>query len=205
MMTDLFKNILDRVREKAFTKELEKFTIKDLCKEFNVSEDTIRKYVRSEEDLVEKVLEFERESFREIFVTHDFEGVNAIDILLVVSKEIALRFKDVSPSFTFELRKRFPETYQKHFDNRIEFIFEKIKINLQKGISQGIYREDLSIELISRLYISRLIDLHNPDFFPPEKFSFETLFDTMFESLIRNISNEKGLKYYEKKKKAIKF
>jgi len=204
-MTDLFKKILERVREKAFTKELEKFTITDLCKEFNISEDTIRKYVRNEEDLVEKVLEFERESFKEIFLTHNFEGVNAIDILLMVSKEIALRFKDVSPSFTFELRKRFPETYQKHFDDRIEFIFEKIKINLQKGISQGIYREDLSIELISRLYISRLIDLHNPDFFPPEKFSFETLFDTMFESLIRNISNEKGLKYYEKKKKAIKF
>jgi len=204
-MTDLFKKILERVREKAFTKELEKFTITDLCKEFNISEDTIRKYVRNEEDLVEKVLEFERESFKEIFLTHNFEGVNAIDILLMVSKEIALRFKDVSPSFTFELRKRFPETYQKHFDDRIEFIFEKIKINLQKGISQGIYREDLSIELISRLYISRLIDLHNPDFFPPEKFSFETLFDTMFESLIRNISNEKGLKYYEKKKKTIKF
>ncbi len=204
-MTDLFKKILERVREKAFTKELEKFTITDLCKEFDVSEDTIRKYVRNEEDLVEKVLEFERESFKEIFLTHNFEGVNAIDILLMVSKEIALRFKDVSPSFTFELRKRFPETYQKHFDYRIEFIFSKIKINLQKGISQGIYREDLSIELISRLYISRLIDLHNPDFFPPEKFSFETLFDTMFESLIRNISNEKGLKYYEKKKKAIKF
>ena len=204
-MTDLFKKILERVREKAFTKELEKFTITDLCKEFDVSEDTIRKYVRNEEDLVEKVLEFERESFKEIFLTHNFEGVNAIDILLMVSKEIALRFKDVSPSFTFELRKRFPETYQKHFDDRIEFIFSKIKINLQKGISQGIYREDLSIELISRLYISRLIDLHNPDFFPPEKFSFETLFDTMFESLIRNISNEKGLKYYEKKKKTIKF
>lgn len=204
-MTDLFKKILERVREKAFTKELEKFTIKDLCKEFDVSEETLRKYVRNEEDLVEKVLKFERESFKEIFETHDFEGVNAIDILLIVSKEIALRFKDVSPSFTFELRKRFPEIYQKHFDKRIEFIFEKIQINIYKGISQGIYREDLSIELISRLYISRLIDLHNTDFFPPEKFSFETLFDVMFESLIRSISNEKGLKYYEKKKKAIKF
>ena len=204
-MTDLFKKILERVREKAFTKELEKFTIKDLCKEFDVSEETLGKYVRNEEDLVEKVLKFERESFKDIFETYNFEGVNAIDILLTVSKEIALRFKDVSPSFTFELRKRFPEIYQKHFDKRIEFIFEKIKINIYKGISQGIYREDLSIELISRLYISRLIDLHNNDFFPADKFSFETIFDVMFESLIRNISNEKGLKYYEKKKKAIKF
>jgi len=31
-MNDLFKKVLDRVREKAFSKELEKFSIKDLCK-----------------------------------------------------------------------------------------------------------------------------------------------------------------------------
>ena len=83
----------------------------------------------------------------------------------------------------------------------MDFIFSKIKINLQKGISQGIYRDDLSIELVARLYMSRLIDLHNPDFFPPEEFSFDTLFDTMFENFIRSIANEDGLKYWEKKKR----
>ena len=67
------------------------------------------------------------------------------------------------------------------------------------------YRDDLSIELIARLYISRLIDLHNPDFFPPDKFSFATLFEVMFENFIRGISNEEGIKYYKKQKKSMKF
>ncbi|MCK4361200.1 MAG: hypothetical protein KAV70_05605, partial [Bacteroidales bacterium] len=79
-----------------------------------------------------------------------------------------------------------------------DFIFGKIKINLTKGINQGIYRDDLSIELIARLYISRLTDIHNPEFFPPEKFSFQTFFDVMFENFIRGIAKPEGIKYYEK-------
>ena len=62
------------------------------------------------------------------------------------------------------------------------------------------YRGDLSIELVARLYIRRLIDLHNPEFFPADKFSFQTLFDVMFDNFIRGIANERGIEYYEKQK-----
>jgi hypothetical protein len=101
---------------------------------------------------------------------------------------------------TFDLKKYYPDIYHKHVDDRIEFIFGKIKINIEKGINQGMYRNDLSIELVARLYIRRLIDLHNPEFFPADKFSFQTLFDVMFDTFIRGIANEKGIAYYEKQK-----
>jgi len=112
---------------------------------------------------------------------------------------------DISPSVTFVLKNHFPEIYQRHFIQRRDFIYEKIQINLSKGISQGMYRDDLSIELVARLYLSRLIDLHNPDFFPAEKFSFETIFNVMFENFIRSIAKPEGLTYFEKKKKNFKF
>jgi len=75
-----------------------------------------------------------------------------------------------------------------------------MQLNIQKGIRQKMYRSDVSTELVSRLYISRLIDLHDPAIFPPEKFSFETLFNTMFDHFIRGIATPAGLKYYEEKK-----
>jgi hypothetical protein len=165
----------------------------------------ILKYVSGEEELVEKVLEFERHGFEEIFKIHDFEGVNAIDILLIVSKELAEKYTDITPSVTFVLKQHFPDIYQKHFMQRRDFIYEKIQINLFKGISQGMYRDDLSIELVARLYLSRLIDLHNPDFFPAEKFSFEMLFNVMFENFIRGIAKPEGLAYFEKKRRNFKF
>ncbi len=197
-MDKKLQEIIEKARNLSFTYGIKNMSIDDMCNKLGISKKTFYKYFKNKTDLVEKVLEFERERFKSIFVEYDFEGVNAIDILLTVSKEIALRFKDVTPSLTFELKKYYPELYQKHFEARIDFIFEKIKINLTKGINQGIYRDDLSIELIARLYISRLIDIHDPEFFPPEKYSFEIFFDVMFENFIRGIAKPEGIKYYEK-------
>lgn len=200
------RETIEKFRDYLFTMNSKAVvTFKEISKRTGISRSTLKKYFKTEDELVEKALEFERQSFEEIFRVHDFEGVNAIDILLTVSKDIANKFRDISPSVTFVLKKHFPEIYQKHFELRREFIYQKIQINLYKGISQGMYRDDLSIELVARLYLSRLIDLHNPDFFPPEKFSFETLFNTMFESLIRSIAKPEGLEYYEKKRKVIGF
>jgi len=204
-MEDRFRGILKKIRYSAKERKLKDFSFKEIERIVGVPESEIKEYVYSEKELVEKLLELERQKFEAIFLTHNFEGVNAIDILLTVSKEVAKDFVLVSPAITISLKEKFPVIYQEHFDKRIQFIFEKIQINITKGVNQGIYRDDLSIELLARLYISRLIDIHNPDLFPPEKFSFETLFEVMFEDLIRSISKPEGIAYFEKKRKTVKF
>jgi TetR/AcrR family transcriptional regulator, cholesterol catabolism regulator len=204
-MDDQLQDIMIRVRELALKHGIRDVSLSQISRQLDIPAGKMSKYFKDETDLVEKVLEFERDSFRTIFDEFNFEGVNAIDILLTVSKEIATRFTSLTPSISVELKKYYPEIYQRHFELRIEFIFGKIKINIEKGIRQGMYRDDLSIELIARLYISRLIDLHNPDFFPPDKFSFATLFEVMFENFIHGICNEDGIKYYKKQKRSMKF
>jgi AcrR family transcriptional regulator len=201
-MDPAFREIIEKFRDYLFNANSRAvISMAEIAAHTGIPAHTILNYVSGEEELVEKVLEFERKGFEEIFLTHDFEGVNAIDILLTVSREVSRKFKDVSPAVTFMLKEHFPEVYQKHFSLRRDFIYDKIKINLTKGISQGMYRDDLSIELVARLYLSRLIDLHNPDFFPPEEFSFETLFNVMFENFIRSIAKPEGMAYYEARKK----
>lgn len=204
-MDEQFRRILSGVREMSLTIGVRNLTFNNICANLQISQEELRNYVSSEAELVEKVLEFERESFKSIFDEHNFEDVNAIDILLIVSQEMNGRFRDLTPSITFDLKSLYPEIYQHHFEQRIEFIFGKIKINIEKGIRQGMYRQDISIELLARLYISRLIDLHNPVFFPPDKFSFPMLFEVMFENFIRGIANDEGLAYFKKRKKSYRF
>lgn len=200
-MDKTFREIVDKTRELWHRQGVARFSLEELSGHIHVPYEALLKYARDDNELVEQILRFERDSFQNIFDTHDFEGVNAIDILLTVSREVARRFMDVTPSVTMELKKHYPEAYQHHFQERINYIFGKIQINLTKGISQGIYRDDLSIELVARLYISRLIDLHNPELFPRQKFSFDTLFNFMFDSFVRSIAKPEGIAYYEKKRK----
>ena len=204
-MEERFFEILKKIRKTAKKKKLKDFTFKEIEEKAGIDISEVKIYVDSEEELVSKILELERQKFEEIFLVHDFEGVNAIDILLTVSKELAKNFALITPAITFHLKEKYPKIYQAHFDKRLDFIFMKIQINITKGINQGIYRDDLSIELLARLYLSRLIDIHNPDLFPPEKFSFEMLFAVMFEDLVRSIAKPEGIAYFEKKIKSVKF
>lgn len=204
-MNEEFLEILQKTRELSNQLRIKNITMRDLATRIGVPYETLKKYVNTKAQLVEKALEYEREGFKSIFDQYDFEGKNAIDILMTVSREVSMRYRQVSPSLTLDLKQHFPEVYQSHLHKRIEFIFDKIKINLYKGISQGMYRDDLSIELVARLYISRLIDIHDPDFFPPDRFSFATLFTVMFEDLIRSIGTPEGLAYYESRKQALDF
>ncbi|MCD4695322.1 MAG: hypothetical protein K8S16_03690 [Bacteroidales bacterium] len=204
-MDKRFLDLLKKIRYEARNKKFSNFTFEEIERETGISKDELREFVKDEEELVIKLLELERAKFEEIFQTHNFEGVNAIDILLTVSKEVAKDFVLVNPAITIRFKEKYPKTYQEHFKKRLDFIFMKIQVNLTKGISQGMYRDDLSIELLGRLYLSRLIDIHNPELFPPEKFSFETLFEIMFEDLVRSIAKPEGIAYFEKKIKSVKF
>ncbi len=197
-------DVLVRVRELFFKYGVRSVSMDDISRDLGISKKKLYQFVRSKHELVSRLLELERRNFEVIFEKYNFDGVNSIDVLLTVSKEISDRFWDVSPSMTFDLKKYYPEIYVQHIDNRVEFIFAQIQLNIKKGIRDGMYRDDLSIELIARLYIRRLIDIHNPEYFP-EKFSFQTLFDTMFDNFIRGIATKEGINYYDLQKGKVKF
>lgn len=203
-MDHQLQNILSGTREFILKSGIRQLNTANLAKHLALSETDLLQWFPNQDSLVGKVLEFERSSFKSIFDENNFEEINAIEILMIVSKAVSTRFFELTPSVTSDLEALYPEIYHYHIEQRIEFIFMKMKINIEKGIRQGIYREDLSIELLARLYISRLIDLHNPAFFPPEKFSFEVLYEVMIDNFIRGIANEEGLVNYKKLKKSYK-
>jgi hypothetical protein len=205
-MNEEQKELLQLIRNIANEKGVKEITLDKLYKNEKIPQDILKKYYTEDKNLVKDILTEERKKFEVIFIDHDFEGYyDAIDILFTVSRDMAGKFYHLSPSVTYEWKDVYPEVYQEHIEKRIDFIYEKINVNIQKGIISGLYRNDISTELVARRYISRLIDLHDPDNFPPEEFSFKKLFEQMFESFVKSIATEKGLEHFEKKKKSLGF
>ncbi|MBS9767382.1 MAG: hypothetical protein KGV44_07570 [Flavobacteriaceae bacterium] len=148
-------------------------------------------------NIVEQLLAHEREVFENIFVENDFTDVNAIDILLLVSQEIREKFHYLSPAVTLGLKKLFPQIYAKHIESRLAFIYDKIKINIEKGIEQKMYRQDISVEMMARLYVSKLNEIHNPEIFPASELTFSTVFSRLVKDFIYTNANEEGIAYYK--------
>ncbi len=197
MIQEALRPILDLTRHKAFEMNNLDLSYESLSRIPDFPLEQLKSFSPCTEDLVRLLLEHELEKFMIIVENDDLLDKNAIDAMLYVSQEISNKFNEIFPSLSPYIKIQYPAVYHEQFEKRMQLISEKIRINLALGMNQGLYRSDLSAELISRLYLSRLIDIHNQDFFPTETFSFDVLFNQMFESLIRSIATPDGLDYFE--------
>lgn len=198
MIHEDLRPILDLTRHKALEMNSLDLSFETLGQIRDFPIDELKLFAPTTQDLVRLLLEYELEKFTDITDNNELKDINAIDAMLHVSMEIARKFNDIFPSLSPQIKIKYPAVYHEQFQKRMIVVSEKIRLNMGIGINQGMYRSDLSAELISRLYLSRLIDIHNEDFFPAESFSFEVLFNQMFESLIRSIATPEGLDYFEK-------
>lgn len=197
-MEDKLTDIL-RETTKLFIKYgIRSLSMDDICRELGISKKTMYQYVSNKNELVVKVLE----GIVNGAVCSIDEGkphnLNAIDMLLWVSKHVGNQIQNFNPAMSFDLNKYYPEEYKAFIRAKTEILSQMVKKNMQQGIEDGLYREDLDMELIARLYVHNLETIHQPDFAAGEYMDSENIFKVMFDSHIRSISNTKGLAYYEK-------
>jgi len=170
----------------------------DVAKELGMSKKTLYQFVDNKQDLVEMVLGYMHEKESNPCIDGDISKMNAIDILLAVSRSVSNQLKDLNPINAFELQKYYPVIFREFVIKKRDHVFEQVKQNFSRGIEEGIYRNDLDIDLVARLYIQKLVDVHDPEFLSSVNFSFEKVFQVMFDNHIRGIANAVGLAYYEK-------
>ncbi|MBS4058043.1 MAG: TetR/AcrR family transcriptional regulator [Bacteroidales bacterium] len=169
----------------------------DIARELGISKKTLYQVVDNKTDLVAYYL-------KSLVTKSDYscligktDEMNAIDILLMVSQAVGREIKEMNPVLAFDLQKYYPGIYREFVLSKRDHVYEQISRNFKQGIAEGLYRDDLGVELVSKLYVQKLIELHNPDFLSSVDFSFEKIFQTMFENHIRGIANATGLAYYE--------
>ncbi|RLD88924.1 MAG: hypothetical protein DRJ09_07470 [Bacteroidetes bacterium] len=193
-------NLVKTIRNVARQEGIDEVAIDKLESNPKVETSTLKKYFSDDKQIAQEIFKNEQQVFEKIFSEENFENNNAIDKLLKVSKMIAKHFSYLTPVLYHHYQEKYPLIFQQYFDQRAESVFRRIQENLVSGMQQGYYRNDLSVELVARGYISRLIDLYNPTNFPAEEFSFDAFFNQMFETFVLSIVTEKGKQYWESKR-----
>ncbi|MCX6269873.1 MAG: TetR/AcrR family transcriptional regulator [Bacteroidetes bacterium] len=170
----------------------------DISRELGMSKKTLYQYVENKADLIQKILEYHHLAEKNIVVEQDWKGKNAIDVLLSISQLVCENMKGYKPILIFELQKYYPDLFRNFFDIKKQSVAKGLRCNLKSGIEQGLYRQNIDIEVITQLYVQNMQELHGLEMLNSGEVSFEKVFQTMFDSHIRGIVNQQGLEYYEK-------
>ncbi len=180
-------------------------SMEDIARGLGVSKKTLYVHVQNKNELVEKILDYSCQRQVALLERVTDKGTNAIDALLEMSQLINEEMELFTPAVTFDLQKYYPETFRKHMEKSQKFAYDAVYQNLKQGMKQGLYREEINPEVVATLYINKIEDMHDPDFYSKNNITFEMIFETMFENHVRGIANQKGIEYFEKRKKDYQF
>jgi TetR/AcrR family transcriptional regulator, cholesterol catabolism regulator len=176
---------------------IKSITMDDISREAGISKKTLYQFVTEKTDLVNMVIDSEMTRTRECFEAQRDASTNAISELLNVNKLMVGMMKRYSPSFDYDLKKYYPDAYQRVVLNRRKKMFDSVLSNLRRGKQEGLYRQELKEEVITRLQVSRLENMYSDVMLSIEDYSTENIFKELFIYHIRGIANEKGIKYLE--------
>lgn len=199
------RNIIERVYAVFIQYGIKNVSMDDLCRELGISKKTLYKYVDNKQDLLMKLNEYIQELIGSRIEALKSAGLNAIDVLLEMSKVSNENHTKINPMLNFEIRKYYPQVYSCYFNQKKELIIESILYNLDQGIKEGLYRQDLNKEIVAHLYFKKIEEFHSMEGDELKNFSYSKIFEVMFENHIRGISNKKGIAYFEKQKEKLNF
>lgn len=167
--------------------------MEDLSRKSGKSKKTIYKYFRNKEQLVRSVVEHFVNEQKEVLTRFNKTAANPILEMASIYQYTANAFSHLKPSIINDLQKHYPDCWQKFLEYKEGFLLNSIIENINTGIKQGLYRDDLNVEIVARYYAFRAEDFRNENMFPPEKFSFSEVLRSIFCYHIRGLASEKGL------------
>lgn len=171
----------------------------DVAQHLRISKKTLYQYVKDKNELVQRIIRHITDTHRECILGICKQGHTAIDESYEITRFVASQIGHMHPSIHFDLEKYHPEAWDLLQSTSREDIYRCVSENMAKGIKEGVYRDDLNIDVIARIYISRFDVAFDGELFPSDKYRFEDVIWETFRYHIRGIASDKGVKYLMKK------
>ena len=171
----------------------------DIASNLGMSKKTLYQHFTEKEELVAAALEFDIENNQKDCVRSTNTSNNAIAEVYDIIRVVAEQLRDMNPMVLFEMQKFHPKAFKRFQQHKDEFILKMIHQNLLRGIAEGLYREDINIEVLAKFRLESMMLIFNPEIFPFSKsYPLMDLMMIIGEHFLFGISTNKGYKLIQK-------
>ncbi len=190
------------MRDKIILKSSELFltlgfksvTMDDIANEMGISKKTIYVHFENKTKLVEAVTFY---LFDTICAGMDHicdTSNNPIEELYDVKMFVMNHLKNEKTSPQYQLKKYYPQIFEVLRMKQFEKMHDSVKDSLQKGIDTSLFRSNINVDFISRMYFNGMTGIKDESIFPHNKYNMEYLMESYLEYHLRAIVTDKGFK-----------
>ena len=117
---------------------------------------------------------------------------NPIEELYEIKRFVAAHLKDENSSPQYQLQKYYPQLYNCLKNKQFEKMHGCVRRNVERGVALGLYRSNLNVEFIARIYFMGVHHIKDSEFFSPEDFTPTELMENFLEYHLRGIVTPTG-------------
>tara|TARA_R110001592_G_scaffold325782_4_gene606126 strand:+ start:5849 stop:6457 length:609 start_codon:yes stop_codon:yes gene_type:complete len=179
---------------------IKSLTMDDVARKLRISKKTLYTMVKDKGDLVSQCINHFINDTTCFIQDKASPTENAIDQLTTITKHVLTQMNNFHPSVMYDLEKFHPESLAIIDEFKSKVIYNILLVNLEKGIEQGLYRENLNKSLILNLYFTVVdsIMLNQFKYKLNNEMSFKEAYIEFLRYHVRGIASEKGITHLSK-------
>jgi len=176
-------------------------TMDDIAKEMAISKRTLYELFDNKNELVEVAVTAYFEVECEIIDTITANSINAIDEVAKISTYLKKVFHSFNPSILYDMKKYHPSAYELYRSYKCGRLMKSVSENIYKGIKESLYRDDIDVEILSKMRLAQVELMFDSDVYPVLDYTLYDINLQLFEHFIMGLVTPKGYDLYTKYKK----
>lgn len=207
VLTKIFKKALD-LKEHIITQAdslfcqfgIKSITMDDIAKHLGISKKTIYLHFSDKNGLVVELMRMKMEH-QICDMDHSFtNSIDAVNEVFFAVTHMRQMLSKMNPVLFYDLQKYHSEAWNYFVVFREKKLFGVINNNLKRGISEGLYRKEINIDILTWMRIGQIDTIFSQTTYPADQFSLTTLMTEVTEHFLYGICTIKGLKLINKYK-----
>jgi AcrR family transcriptional regulator len=168
-------------------------TMDDIANTIGISKKTIYAHFSNKTELVEVVTFSVLDHITEGIDKINAASVNPIEELYEIKMFVMNYLKNERVSPQHQLKKYYPEIFERLKIKQFEKMHSSVENSLKTGMKTRLFRADIDIDFISRMYFNGMTGIRDISIFPEDRFDRNYLFESYLEYHLRAIVTETGL------------
>lgn len=188
------ENIVQGASELFMRYGIKSISMDDIARHLSISKKTIYQHFEDKDELVYSVVEMEIKNDVKRLTIITEQSTDILDELMKTAMYMKEHLSNMNPSLLYDLKKYHPKGHAKFREFSKGFLVQKITQSINRGIKEGIFRENINVEMMAIYRMESCEMCFNPEVFASDKFNFEELQRNIFMHFILGLATEKGYK-----------
>lgn len=194
------ERILSKSNELFSRYGIRSVSMDDIAAQLGMSKKTLYQYFTDKDELVNGVFDNHFSYSKAQCIECTKKGENAIHEVFMSFDMVQELLSTMNPSVLYDMQKYHPSAYKKFDEFRNGFLYKTIKTNLERGIKEEIYRDDIDTDILSRYRLYSVVLSFNPEVFPNNKNNIIHIEQQLMEVFLYGLATSKGEKLIQKYK-----